>query len=122
MMTDEYEPGDEVPSGDTVHREIDAARSAGAWMPWAAFFSAIAWWGAIGGGTLALLGWEQLSSISTGLLGAGIMCAMLPGILIVMAGFMARESTRSARANAIVMDAASRLLSPLEGDVWRTRR
>lgn len=113
-MSEAYESDLEAPSGAAIHQEIASARSAGAWMPWAAFFSALAWWGAVGGGSLALLGWSAMSAAPGALLGAGIMCAMLPGVLIIMAGFMARESTRSARANAIVMDAASRLLLPSE--------
>ena len=111
-MSDDLDPGQTSPTGEVIHREIDDARSAGAWMPWAAFFSAIAWWGAVAGGALALIGWSTISSAPTAAVGAGIMGALLPGIMMIMAGFMARESTRSARANAIVIDAAARLLSP----------
>lgn len=113
-MSDELTPSAEIESSAQVRGEFEVARSAGAWMPWAAFFCALCWWGAIGGGALAVIGWETLSATSPAFLGAGAMCALLPGVMLVMAGFMARESTRSARANAIVMDAAARLLSPSE--------
>ena len=111
-MSDDIAPSEAASSSAAVHHEFDVARSAGAWMPWAAFFSALGWWGAVAGGALALIGWGTLTSLPAGLVAAGVMCALLPGILIIMAGFMARESTRSARANAIVVDAAARLLSP----------
>ncbi len=113
-MSDELAPLVEAESSAQVRGEFEAARSAGVWMPWAAFFCALGWWGAVGGGVLAVVGWETLSETSSAILGAGAMCALLPGIMLIMSGFMARESTRSARANAIVMDAAARLLSPTE--------
>ena len=108
------DPSAEIDARAEVRGEIEYARSAGAWMPWAAFFCALGWWGAVAGGALAVIGWEALAATSPAFLGAGAMCAFLPGVMLIMSGFMARESTRSARANAIVMDAATRLLSPSE--------
>ena len=113
-MSDELDPSADLDSSAAVRSELEVARSAGAWMPWAAFFCALGWWGAVAGGALAVIGWEALVTASPAFLGAGTMCALLPGVMLVMSGFMARESTRSARANAIVMDAAARLLSPSE--------
>ena len=113
-MSDDLAPSTDIDSSAAVRSEFEYARSAGAWMPWAAFFCALGWWGAVAGGALAVIGWEGLTSASPAFVGAGAMCALLPGIMLIMSGFMARESTRSARANAIVMDAAARLLSPSE--------
>ena len=113
-MSDDLDPSEKLGSSAAVRGEFEYARSAGAWMPWAAFFCALGWWGAVAGGVLAVIGWDALTSAPAAFLGAGAMCALLPGIMLIMSGFMARESTRSARANAIVMDAAARLLSPSE--------
>ena len=99
-------------SGETISQQIDTAHSAGRWMPWAGFGCALIWWGSAGGAALALVGPDGLSQFPLSLvLGAGFGGA-LPGFMLIMAGLMGRESTRSARANAIVMQAAARLLTP----------
>ena len=111
-MTEDYGPDPAETNGGRIRGEIETAHAAGGWMPWAAFGCALAWWGAAAGGSLALFGWEQISAWPTSLTAAATLVGLLPGVLVLMAGFMARESTRSARANAIVMDAAARLLTP----------
>jgi len=45
---------------------------------------------------------------------AGIIAIILPGFMLVMSGMLAREQARSAAANAIVLEAASKLLMPAE--------
>ena len=97
-----------------VAERLEVARSAGRWMPWAGFGCALVWWIGVGGIALAMMGMSALSQLPLSLiLGAGF-AASLPGFMMLMAGFMARESTRSASANALVMEAASRLLAPAE--------
>lgn len=59
----------------------------------------------LGGAALA----EQFSPM---LLAAGGIAAFIPAFLIIMAGFMGRSSRRAAAANALVLEAASRLMMP----------
>ena len=52
---------------------------------------------------------EQISPM---LLTAGGIAALIPAFLIIMAGFMGRSTRRAAAANALVLEATSRLMMP----------
>ncbi len=105
-------PPSRTPTGEAIALRIEDAHSAGSWMPWAGFGCALLWWGAGGGTAFALIGAGRLSQFPLALIIGGALAGALPGFMMLMAGFMARESTRSARANALVMEAAARLLTP----------
>jgi hypothetical protein len=77
-------------------------------------FLAVIWWGAVAALVYGGLDWPALSELPRGLLiGAGI-AAVLPGALIIMAGYMARTNRRATAANELVLQAAKRLLSPAD--------
>ncbi len=99
-------------SGETVQSALDGARSVGGWMPWVGTATAVAWWGAATGTAIAAIGPAGLADLQPMLLFGGVLGAFVPGLLMITAGYMARESRRSAATNAIVMEAAVRLLEP----------
>lgn len=112
IMTEDAETQPAKPS-DTIQR-LEQARSKSGWMAWSGFALAIAWWGAGIGGTIGLIGWETISAAQPMLVVAGLIGLLLPGFMLLMAGFLAREQVRAAAANAIVLESAAKLLTPAE--------
>ena len=93
---------------------LSDARAAGKnflWMGWAGAF---AWWVAAFGGIAALMGLDTLSTYSAAVIGAGAIALAIPGLMLLMAGLLARENARAAATNSVVLEAAARLLMPLE--------
>ncbi len=111
-MADRRDLSTASPDPDATLARAETAQAVGAWMPWAAFAAALSWWGGVSGAALAIVGLDRLSQLPALLLGGGALIALLPGFLILMAGFMAREGRRASAANAIVAEAALRLLQP----------
>ncbi|MEO0982101.1 MAG: hypothetical protein AAFX03_05560 [Pseudomonadota bacterium] len=110
-MTDSP-PSEYAARSEDIANRIVESRTIGGWMLWAGFAAAIVWWGASAGATLAHFGVDALAAQPPGVYGGLAIAILLPGALLFLAGVMARESRRSAAANAIVMEAASRLLTP----------
>jgi len=94
--------------------QLEAARSAGAWMPWAGAALAILLWGGIGVWLVATLGLDAILKLSPLVLAGGAAAVLTPGLALICAGVMAREGARSARANAVVLTSARLLLEPAE--------
>ncbi|MGB3627738.1 MAG: hypothetical protein WA989_18070, partial [Henriciella sp.] len=90
------------------------ARDKGRTFGWMGLGLAFAWWGAAFGGAVALIGLDQLSEYSAAVIGAGAVALAIPGFMLVLAGMLARENARAASTNAVVLEAAARLLAPLE--------
>ena len=65
-------------------------------------------------GSLAMIGASALATYPPALIIAGFIMILLPGLMLLMSGFLARENTRASAANAIVLEAAARLLLPVE--------
>ena len=76
------------------------------------FVIALLWFTAVGAGVLGLWGIDALLELSPAILLAGGVAAVIPGLIIIMAGYMARTNRRAAASNALVMEAAIRLLAP----------
>jgi len=76
------------------------------------FVIALLWFAAVGAGVLGLWGIDALLELSPAILLAGGVAALIPGLIIIMAGYMARTNRRAAASNALVMEAAIRLLAP----------
>jgi len=97
-----------------VRTQLEAARTAGAWMPWAGAALAVLFWG----GTLiwlaASMGLPALFAQPPVILAGAAAALVAPGLAMIIAGIMARESARSAQANAIVLTSARMLLDPAE--------
>ena len=111
-MNDESDTHAPRPS-DTVGRLEEARHKAG-WLSWGGFTLAITWWASAIGGTIALLGWQTIAAAQPALIIAGTVILLLPGFMLLMAGFLAREQIRASAANAIVLEAAAKLLTPAE--------
>lgn len=92
--------------------QFETARSGGSWMIVAGLCLSILWIGGAVAASLSLLVDQPISSLPTALLVAGGIGIFIPAGLILMASFMARTNTRSAASNALVLEAASRLMAP----------
>ena len=103
---------DNIPSSHL--EKLSQARKAGGGFLWIGLGAAFAWWIAAFGGTAALLGLDTLSTYSAAVIGAGAVALAIPGIMLLMAGLLARENARAASTNAVVLEAAARLLAPME--------
>ena len=93
---------------------LEEAQNASSWVAWGALGLAFLWWVSAFVGTAAMLGAEGLSELPTALVIAGMIAIILPGLMLVLAGMMAREQSRSTAANAVGLEAAARLLLPTE--------
>ncbi|MEM8617435.1 MAG: hypothetical protein AAGF20_10925 [Pseudomonadota bacterium] len=113
-MTQETETGANTHRPSETLKRLQEARKRGQALSWGGFILALFWWAAAFGGSVAGLGWSQIEAASTPLLIAGTTALLLPGLMLVLAGFLAREQARATAANAIVLEAAERLLLPME--------
>ena len=98
---------------DTSYAEqLNTARSAGGWIPWTCALLALAWWGGAAAYVIGKYGLDSISTTPWAELGGAFGLAFAPGMALVMAGFMGRESVRSSQTNALVMQATAQLMSP----------
>ncbi|MEQ9505203.1 MAG: hypothetical protein RLO80_02955 [Hyphomonas sp.] len=88
------------------------AQSGGNWMVAAGFFVAALWLVGVYLAFLGLGGMSLASQFPPFILAAGGIAAFIPAFMILMAGYMGRSSRRAAAANALVLEAASRLMAP----------
>lgn len=112
IMSDAAEPNKIHPS-DAIAR-LESAQNASSWLAWGALGLAFLWWVAAFVGSAALIGAEALGTMQPALIIAGLIAIILPGLMLVLAGMMAREQARATAANAVVLEAAARLLLPSE--------
>jgi predicted nucleic acid-binding Zn-ribbon protein len=88
------------------------AQTGGGWMVTTAIVVALLWVLGVVLGFLGLGGTALTEQVSPLLVAACGIAALIPAFLIIMAGFMGRASRRAAAANALVLEAASRLMAP----------
>ncbi len=93
---------------------LEAAQNTSGHLAWGGLALAFLWWVAAIVGTIALLGADAISQAQPALIIAGLIAIILPGLMLVLSGMMAREQARSTAANAVVLEAAARLLLPAE--------
>ncbi|MEP1142751.1 MAG: hypothetical protein ABJH52_03455 [Henriciella sp.] len=98
---------------DAIGR-LQAAQKASSWLAWGGLGLAFLWWVAALVGTIALVGPEALGEAQPALIVAGLIAIILPGLMLVLSGMMAREQARATAANAVVLEGAARLLLPAE--------
>ena len=111
-MSDASSP-DRLNPSDAIERLQSAQKGAG-WLAWGGLGLAFLWWVAALVGTVAMLGAEPIGQMDPPLTVAGLIAIILPGLMLVLAGMMAREQARATAANALVLEAAARLLLPAE--------
>jgi hypothetical protein len=109
-MTDRYDRR----STNRTRAQLEAARTAGSWMPWVGIALACMGWAALGAYLYATVGLAAVLAQPPLILAAGVMAAFVPGVTLIMAGVMARESRRSTEANALVLTSARLLLEPAD--------
>lgn len=97
-----------------VRTQLEAARTAGYWMPWAGAGLAALLVAGILIWVIASFGFTALFAQPPAVLAGGLAAILTPGIALICAGIMARESSRSAEANAVVLTSARMLLEPAE--------
>jgi len=97
---------------DRVNEALEAARSGSAWLPWTGLALALIWWAAAAGFAVYQFGVEAVLAFSPPMLLISVMLILMPGLLMIVAATMAAEQRRSARANAVVLQAAGQLLHP----------
>jgi len=93
---------------------LEVAQKTSGHLAWGGLALAFLWWVAAIVGTIALVGPDSLAQAQPALIIAGLIAIILPGLMLVLAGMMAREQARSTAANAVVLEAAARLLLPAE--------
>ena len=94
--------------------ELKQAQSQSAWLVWGSVIMALVFWIAAAFGAVAIFGWEQIELAPAEAIIATGLAAFLPGLMVIMAGLFGREQQKAAAANALVLDAASRLISPAD--------
>lgn len=94
--------------------QIALKRRRGAWLLPTALGVACLWWIAGLSGTIAWLGWTTISSAGPAALIAGGTLILLPGTIMVLAAMVARQTHSDMAANELILQAAARLMSPLE--------
>ena len=104
---------DKMNPSDAIER-LQAAQQASGWLAWGGLGLAFLWWVAALVGAVAMLGAETIGALDPTLVIAGLIAIILPGLMLVLSGMMAREQARSTAANALILDAAARLLLPRE--------
>jgi methyl-accepting chemotaxis protein len=97
-----------------VRAQLEAARTAGSWMPWAGAALALLLWGGIGAWLIATVGIDKIATLSPLMLAGGATVVFATGLTLVCAGIMAREGARSTEANQVVLTSARLLLEPAE--------
>lgn len=95
-----------------VYASLQAANQAGRWMAWAGLGLAVLWWGGAIALLLSLIGPQVLADQTAMVIAGVVALIVLPGGLMIMAGFMARQSRRANEANILMLKAAGELLSP----------
>ena len=93
-------------------QNYELAQNGGGWMVGAGFAIAFVWIFAAAGMAWGTLGPDGLSLLPSIVLASGVMGILVPALMMILAGFMARTNRRSAAANALVMESAVRLMAP----------
>lgn len=99
-------------SMDRVNEALETARSGSSWLPWTGLALAFIWWASIAGLVVYQFGIGEVLALGPPLLLVATMLVLLPGLLVIVGATMAAEQRRSARANAVILQAAGQLLHP----------
>ena len=111
-MTEARPSGRDDLARHQASQNFEMAQHGGGWMVAAAFAVAALWTLGVLLGFFGLGGMALAEQIPPMLLSAGGIAAFSPAFLIIMAGFMGRSTRRAAAANALVLEATSRLMMP----------
>jgi hypothetical protein len=98
----------------SLRGKLEVARTAGGWLPWAATALAVAGWAGVAAWIQVAIGFETVKAQPPLVIAGGLAVFLVPGLALICAGIMARESRRSSEANALVLTSARVLLEPAE--------
>lgn len=93
-------------------QNFETAQHGGGWMVSLAYVSAFLWLAGLAAALIGLGGIGFVSQYHPALIVACAIGALIPALLMVAAGYMARSNRRAAAANALVLEAAARLMAP----------
>lgn len=93
-------------------QNFETAQHGGGWMVTLAYVSAVLWLLGLAAAVIGLGGIGFVSQYHPALIVAAAIGAVVPALLMVAAGQMARANRRAAAANALVLEAAARLMAP----------
>jgi len=105
-------PAKLAPAAKDMDAAFQSARQAGNGLAWTGFILALLWW--MGSGALFYMAYagQVFGTLSIGLLIAGGGLLFMPGLILIFAGFMARQNKRTHEANLLLLKASGHLLSP----------
>lgn len=94
--------------------DLNETGQTGNWVFWSCLLLALIWWGSAG--ALFFLQAEALSlfAFPVPLLLCGSVLLAIPGIVLIMIGFIGRQSVRARAANRLILKAATQLLAPAQ--------
>lgn len=114
-MSDIFErPPARSSSTGGVRARLEEARTAGGWMPWAGAGLAAAGWLGVAAWIYTAVGIDLVMAQPPLVIAGGFAVFLVPGLALIVAGIMARESRRSAEANALVLASARLLMEPAD--------
>lgn len=97
-----------------VQRELQSVRSSGDYLVWLGLLGALIICGGIGVSAYAALGHQAFMSLNPIWYVAGALLSLGPALVSIVAGFLARQSLRTSRANTLILRASQLLLMPAE--------
>ena len=97
---------------ENIKARLEAANRAGKGLVWSGLILGLLWWVASGFGLYALNQSSPLANQPIGVWVAGAGVITLPGLIMIFAGLMARQTRRTHEANAVLLEASQILLSP----------
>ncbi len=92
--------------------ELEAIRRAGHWMPWAGLGLAIVWWSSVAITVVTSVDRSQFAEAGALAIMAAVSLAAVPGLVVLFAGYVAREGARRNAASSLILKAATQLLNP----------
>jgi len=94
--------------------QLSVDRTRGRWILLTALGTACLWGLAASAGAIAWLGWDTIAQAESASLIAGLAAILLPGLILILAALIVRQTQQTAAANELILAAAARLVSPLD--------
>lgn len=98
--------------GGATTAQLEAIRRAGQWMPWAGLGLAVVWWASVAVTVVTSIDRAQFQEAGPLAILAAVSLAAVPGLVVLFAGYVAREGARRNAASSLILKAATQLLNP----------
>ncbi len=93
---------------------VDETAQTGNWVFWSCLLMALIWLGSASAFFFLQTEAMNLAAVPLPLLICGSFLLAIPGIVLIMVGFIGRQSVRARAANALILKAATQLLAPAQ--------